>query len=204
MPSEDTLTGSPAAPAPTTTPALPADGGDRPRTGPARLARLLRPLAGRAPAPPAPAAALHNMSAATAVLLALVGIGTLIHEPVLIPPLAASAALVHSVPGLPLAQPRSLVAGHLLCAGLGYAALHLLGSSPWTAALAAGVSLAVMALARTPHSPAAATTVVVVLQSPAPARFLPLLAGSTLLLVLAGWAASRARRTAPRYPVYWW
>ncbi|MEV8535533.1 HPP family protein [Streptomyces sp. NPDC051211] len=167
-------------------------------------ARLLRPLAGRAPAPPAPAAALHDVSAVTAVLLALVGIGALIHEPVLIPPLAASAALVHSVPALPLAQPRSLVAGHLLCASVGYAALHALGSSPWVATLAAGVSLAVITLARTPHSPAVATTVVVVLRSPAPLHFLPLLVGSTCLLVLAGWAASRARRTSPRYPVYWW
>ncbi|WP_406066139.1 HPP family protein [Streptomyces sp. NBC_01077] len=39
----------------------------------------------------------------------------------LIPPLAASAALVHCAPALPLAQSRSVVVGHLLGAAAGYA-----------------------------------------------------------------------------------
>jgi len=159
---------------------------------------------GRAPARPTPAAAFHSISAATAVLLGLVAIGAMIHEPVLIPPLAASAALVHSAPTLPLAQPRSLVLGHLLGAGTGYAVLALTNSSGWTAALAGGVTLAATMLARTPHSPACATAVIVVLQTPAPGRFVPLLFGATVLLALTGFAASRVRRGAPRYPAYWW
>ncbi|WP_306338372.1 HPP family protein [Streptomyces sp. KL118A] len=175
------------------------------RPSPRTRSRLLsRLLAGRAPAPPSPGAALHNVSAATAVLLALVAIGSLIHEPVLIPPLAASAAIIHGAPGLPLAQPRSVIAGHLLCAAVGYAVLAASGSSPWAAALAAGISLAVMTVARTPHSPACATAVVIVLNTPRPATFVPLLVGSAGLLVLAGWAASYARAGTPRYPVYWW
>ncbi|MFJ2766242.1 HPP family protein [Streptomyces sp. NPDC087300] len=97
-----------------------------------------------------------------------------------------------SVPGLPLAQPRSVIAGHLLCVGVGYAVAAALGSAPWAAALAAGVGLAVMTVARTPHSPACATSVVIVLHSPHPASFVPLLVGSTVLLVLAGWAFSYA------------
>ncbi len=161
------------------------------------------PAAPTAPAAPVPApgapprpsavAAFHSVSAATTVLLALVAIGAAIHEPVLIPPLAASAALVHSAPTLPLAQPRGV-----------YAVLAAAGSSAWAAALAAGLTLALLTLARTPHSPAVATAVVTVLQSPAPARFVPLLFGSTVLLVLTGYAGSRIRRTAPRYPAYWW
>lgn len=122
--------------------------------------------AGRAPARPTAAAAFHSISAVTAVLLGLVAIGAMIHEPVLIPPLAASAALVHSAPTLPLAQPRSLVLGHLLGAGSGYAVLALTHSSPWTAALAGGITLAATMLARTPHSAACATAVIVVLQTP--------------------------------------
>lgn len=55
-------------------------------------------FAGRAPARPTPLAAFHSVSAVTAVLLALVAIGAALHEPVLIPPLAASAALVHAAP----------------------------------------------------------------------------------------------------------
>ncbi|MFE5766711.1 HPP family protein, partial [Streptomyces sp. NPDC056492] len=142
-----------------------------------------RIAAGRAPARPTTAAAFHSTSAVTAVLLGLVGIGALLHEPVLIPPLAASAALVHSAPALPLAQPRSVVVGHLLATAVGYLALTVAGSSAWVAAVAAGVTLALLMAARTPHSPACATAVVIVLQSPAPARFVPLLFGATVLLV---------------------
>ncbi|MEV4937264.1 HPP family protein [Streptomyces zaomyceticus] len=168
-----------------------------------RRPRLAR-MAGRAPARPTPAAAAHNVSAATAALLALVAIGAVLHEPVLIPPLAASAALVHCAPALPLAQPRSVVVGHLLGAAAGYTVGIASHGSAWAAALAAGVTLALTTLARTPHSPACATAVVIVLQEPAPARFLPLLFGSTVLLVLTAYAASRVRRAAPKYPVYWW
>ncbi|MFF7776712.1 HPP family protein [Streptomyces tanashiensis] len=162
-------------------------------------------IAGRAPARPAPVAAFHSVSAATAALLGLVALGALIHEPVLIPPLAASAALVHCAPALPLAQPRSVIVGHLLGAAAGYtvAAVAAHGSA-WAAAVAAGVTLALTTLARTPHSPACATAVVIVLQAPAPGRFVPLLFGATVLLVLTAYAASRIRRAAPRYPAYWW
>ncbi|MFD6940196.1 HPP family protein [Streptomyces goshikiensis] len=162
------------------------------------------PAPTRAPARPTTAAALHSVSAVTAVLLGLVAIGAMIHEPVLIPPLAASAALVHSAPTLPLAQPRGVIVGHLVGAAVGYAVLAGAGGSAWAAAVAAGVTLALNMVARTPHSPAVATAVIIVLQAPAPDRFVPLLFGSTVLLVLTGFAASRVRRGAPRYPAYWW
>ncbi|MFG2621572.1 HPP family protein [Streptomyces sp. NPDC048507] len=176
-----------------------------PAAGPGRLA-VLRPFAGRAPAPLAPArfTALHSGGVAAAALLVLVGAGALLREPVLIPPIAASAAIVYGVPALPLAQPRSVIGGHLLCAAVGYLALALFGRDPWVAALGAGVAVGVMTLARTPHSPAAASTVVVVLQAPDPVWFVPLLAGAAAVLVLAGMVSSRLRPKAVRYPVYWW
>ncbi|MFE1414577.1 HPP family protein [Streptomyces sp. NPDC085524] len=185
-------------PAPTATAADPAPAFD------SAPARRWPGLTVRAPARPAPAAALHSIAAATTVLLGLVAIGAMIHEPVLIPPLAASAALVHSAPHLPLAQPRNVVIGHLLGSATGYAVLAAAGSSAWAAAVAAGLTLGLNMLARTPHSPAVATAVIVVLQTPAPGRFVPLLFGATVLLVLTGCAASRVRRKAPAYPVYWW
>ncbi|MFB7462641.1 HPP family protein [Streptomyces sp. NPDC056224] len=92
----------------------------------------------------------------------------------------------------------------MLCAAVGYGALAAFGSAPWVAALAAGVAPAVMTMARTPHSPACATAVVVVLRTPDPKTFVPLLAGSAVLLVLAGCALSRTRPATRRYPVYWW
>ncbi|MFH8839215.1 HPP family protein [Streptomyces sp. NPDC017868] len=187
-----------AAPRPDTA-SEPASGAPAPR------APRLPWTAGRAPARPAPAAAFHSVSAATAALLGLVGIGALIHEPVLIPPLAASAALVHCAPALPLAQPRNVVLGHLVAAAAGYAVAAVAPhGSAWAAAVAAGIALAVNTLTRTPHAPACATAVVIVLQAPAPGRFVPLLFGASVLLVLTAFAASRTRRAAPRYPAYWW
>ncbi|MFG3280577.1 HPP family protein [Streptomyces sp. NPDC048111] len=163
-----------------------------------------RRLSGKAPSRPPAGATFHTVSAAATVLLMLVAIGAVIHEPVLIPPLAASAALVHGAPTLPLSQPRNVVVGHLLGALTGYAVLATVGSSPWATALAGAATIALTLLARAPHSPACATPVVVVLQHPAPQSFLPLLAGACGLLVLGEYAASRIRRNAPKYPAYWW
>ncbi|MEV0977769.1 HPP family protein [Streptomyces sp. NPDC049915] len=170
-------------------------------TTPRPAARRL--LAGRAPAPAGHRHALHATTSVISVLLLLAATGAVLHEPLLIPPLAASAALVHSTPQLPLAQPRSLIGGHLLSALGGYLVLACFGSSTWAAALAGGLALGTMMITRTPHSPAAATAVIVVLQSPAPLRFLTLLLTATLLLVSAGTITGLPKH-APRYPVYWW
>ncbi|MER8184930.1 HPP family protein [Kitasatospora sp. NPDC094015] len=167
------------------------------------VSRLQALTTSRAPARPTPAAAAHTLASATSVLLLLVAIGTAIHEPLLIPPLAASAALIHSVPALPLAQPRSVIGGHLLCAAVGLAVHAAFGNSLWTAAAAAGLALGTTMLARTPHSPACATAVIAVLQGPAPARFLGTLGAAAVLLVGAGVLAARLRRSVA-YPAYWW
>ncbi|MCX5211871.1 HPP family protein [Kitasatospora sp. NBC_00240] len=136
-------------------------------------------------------------------LVLLVAVGKLLALPVLIPPLAASAALVLAAPALPLAQPRSVVGGQLVSALVGFAALAVGGGSLWTAAVAGGLAIGAMAAARTPHSPAAATSVIVVLTQPPALRFLGMLALATVLLVLVGVLAGRSGRTA-RYPAYWW
>lgn len=158
----------------------------------------------RAPARPSAGAAFHTVSAAATALLALAALGAVLREPVLIPPLAASAALVHGAPTLPFAQPRSVLLGHLLGAATGYAVLHTAGGSAWAAAVAAALTLALTVAARAPHSPACATPVVIVLQAPGPAAFVPLLLGAGALLVLTEYTASRIRPSAPRYPAYWW
>lgn len=147
---------------------------------------------------------LHTTAWSISVLLLVVAAGAVLHEPMLIPPVAASAALVHSTPSLPLAQPRSVIGGHLLSALTGFGVLAVWGSSPWAAALAGGLALGVMMLTRTPHSPAAATAVIVVMQSPPLGRFTALLALATAVVVLSGMLAARARRATHRYPAYWW
>ncbi|MER7515858.1 HPP family protein [Streptomyces sp. NPDC126499] len=153
------------------------------------------------PVRPAPRVLLASTAVSVTALLLLVAVGTLLHEPLLIPPLAASMALVAGAPDLPLAQPRSVVGGQLLSALTGFGVLAVTGPGPWGAALAGGLALGVMAAARTPHSPAAATAVIVTLQNPPFWSFLALLALAALLLVATGLAGARA--TGRRYPAYW-
>ncbi|MEV4949302.1 HPP family protein [Streptomyces sp. NPDC053755] len=156
------------------------------------------------PRPPA-RPRLRVVALATAVsvtaLLVLVAVGAVLHEPLLIPPLAASMALVAGAPDLPLSQPRSVVGGQLFSALTGFAVLAVAGPGIWGAAVAGGLALGVMMLARTPHSPAAATAVIVALQEPPFLPFLALLALAALLLVAVGVVGARASGRA--YPTYW-
>ncbi|MCP9958945.1 MULTISPECIES: HPP family protein [Streptomyces] len=165
--------------------------------------RFAAALAGKAPARATPAAISVATVGGVVALAVLAAIGVLIDQTVLIPPLAASAALVFAAPALPLAQPRSVIGGQLVSAVVGFAVLAVGGSSVWTAAIAGGLAIGAMALARAPHSPAAATAVIVVLGKPSPVGFLLLLALATLVLVATGIVAGRSGRTA-RYPTYWW
>ncbi|MFE7596347.1 HPP family protein [Streptomyces sp. NPDC057494] len=180
-------------------------------TAPAPEATVPVPGATReaAPAParlrPPPRPRLRTVfastAAAVAALLLLVALGALLHQPLLVPPLAASMALVAGAPDLPLSQPRSVLGGQLLSALTGFAVLAAAGPGPWGAAVAGGLALGVMMLARTPHSPAAATAVIVALQAPPFWSFLGLLALASLLLVAVGLGAARV--TGRTYPAYW-
>ncbi|SEP64222.1 HPP family protein [Streptomyces radiopugnans] len=160
-------------------------------------------LSSRAPARPPLLTVSVATAGSVAGLVLLVAVGAWLDQVWLIPPLAASSALVFGAPALPLAQPRSVVGGQLLSALTGFAVLAVAGSSAWGAGVAGGLALGVMMLARTPHSPAAATAVIVVAQSPDPLLFLLLLAAASALLVAVGVATGRLR-TATRYPAYWW
>ncbi|MFJ6384125.1 HPP family protein [Kitasatospora sp. NPDC092039] len=152
---------------------------------------------------PHPLHALRATVFAIGTLLLLVGVGVLLDQPLLIPPLAASAALVHGAPGLPISQPRNLVGGQLMSALIGYATLAVTGSTTWGAAVAAGLALGAMMLTHLSHSPAAATAVIVVLEGPHPVPFLPLLALATGLLVVIGLLPGRIGGHPVRYPVSW-
>ncbi|MET8472703.1 HPP family protein [Streptomyces sp. NPDC006422] len=152
---------------------------------------------------PHPLHALRATVFAIGALLVLVAVGVLLRQPLLIPPLAASAALVHGAPGLPISQPRNLVGGQLISAAIGFGTLAVTGSNGWGAAVAAGLSLGAMMLTHLSHSPAAATAVIVVLQAPHPVPFLALLALGTGLLVLIGLLPGRIGGHPVRYPLSW-
>ncbi|MFB4317755.1 HPP family protein [Actinomadura sp. 21ATH] len=156
-------------------------------------------LIGKAPARPAAPAIASATAAGAVALTLLVAIGHLLHRPVLVPPLAASAALVFAAPTLPLAQPRNVIGGQFVSALVGFCAVAAGGRTLWTAAVAGALAIGAMALARTPHSPAAATAVIVVLTGPEPVTFLLLLVLATSVIVAVGVIATRRG-----YPSYWW
>ena len=96
-----------------------------------------------------------------------------------------------------------MLLGQLGSGVLGVLTGAVLGHSLWAAALAGGLSVAVMGLLRAVHAPAAATAALAVVQHPAAAHFLALLAAGSVVLVVIGLLASRIGAIG-KYPAYWW
>ncbi|MEU8506113.1 HPP family protein [Streptomyces brevispora] len=156
----------------------------------------------KAPARLSPLALLITTTTSVVALLALVAAGKWLGETVLIPPLAASMALVAGASATPLGQPRNVIGGQLVSALTGYLVLAIGGAGMWTAAVAGGLALGAMLALRVGHSPAAATAVIVALSSPPIGTFLAMLALATVILIAVGMVGNRIGKQA--YPVYWW
>jgi CBS domain-containing membrane protein len=114
-------------------------------------------------------------------------------------PIGASAVLVFALPASPFAQPWSVVGGNTLSALVGITCAQLLGVTPWAAALAVGLAIAVMFALRCLHPPGGACALLVVMSGVTNPLFAlePVLLNS-LLLMLAGVAYNRA--TGRSYP----
>jgi CBS-domain-containing membrane protein len=158
----------------------------------------------RSSAPPAPS--LHfTLVSFVGTLLAIGVTGWLSHvsgTPWLMASFGASCVLAFGVPDSPLAQPRSIIGGHLISTAVGLLILHTLGSDWWAGAIAVGLALAVMQQTRTLHAPAGANPLVVI-SAGASFSFLltPVLIGS-LVIVATAWVVNNAR-TRNSYPKYW-
>lgn len=157
----------------------------------------------KAPAAPGLRAILQSTFVGVASLVALVAVGKAFHFVLLAPPLAATAVIIAGVPTSSPAQPRSVLGGHLSSAIVGLSAVAALGASPWTMAIAGGLSLTVMAVARAVHAPAAATAAIIAAQHPPVLRTLDLLMAGSALLIAIGCAAGLLFRDS-HYPEYWW
>lgn len=106
----------------------------------------------------------------------------------------ASAVLVYGATNSPLAQPRNLVGGHLVCALIGVTTHKLLPSPDmlWVAsALAVSLSIVAMQITKTMHPPGGATALIANIGS---AKILglgymyvlsPVLTGVTVLFISA-------------------
>lgn len=154
-------------------------------------------------APPRPRVATLLIAIVTSIaaLTALVLLGTVSGHILLIPPMAASMALVAGAPTLPLAQPRNVVGGEFISALVGVV-VGTLSHSMWAAAIAGGLALGAMLATRTSHSPAAATAVIGTLTASGRVDFVVLAALAAIVLVAAGWIRSKLSGMA--YPTYWW
>lgn len=166
---------------------------------PARLKRL---LSSRAPASPSPGFILWS---ALGAMLAIALTGWLTRAsgyPWQMAPFGASCVLAFGLPDSPLAQPRSVVGGHLVASLVGLLVLRVLGNSWWAAGIAVGLALALMQITRTVHAPAGADPLVA-FASQAGAAFLlmPVLAGSLAIVLVALLVNNLRQRNS--YPRYW-
>lgn len=96
-----------------------------------------------------------------------------------------------------------MIGGRLVSALAGFAVLAVAGGSVWASAVAGGLAIGAKTLARTAHSPAAATAVIVVAAQPSTLLFLALLLLATVVIAGIGVLAGRSGKTA-RHPTYWW
>lgn len=169
----------------------------------AHESKPLKNLSWQSSAPPRPKAwtifiaTLASVFALT--ILAAITIST--GYTLLIPPMAASMALVMGAPALPLSQPRNVIGGQAVSAAVGVL-VGMAGSSLWLGALAGGLALGATMLTRTPHSPAAATAIIGVTTASPGWLFIALAAAGALILVLVGAVANKVNSV--QYPTYLW
>lgn len=73
----------------------------------------------------------------------------------------ASSVLIYGIVNSPLAQPRNLIGGHLVCAIVGVTVHKLLPNEVWlSSALAVALSIVLMQITKTLHPPGGATALI--------------------------------------------
>ena len=114
----------------------------------------------------------------------------------------ASCLIVFALPDSPLAQPRNVIGGHVLSAATGIAMAHFIGVTPVSMALAVALAIVLMLWTRTPHPPAGANPIIVMMMGSSWSFLLfPVLFGA---VVLVGVACAMHKLNHQTYPKYWW
>lgn len=124
------------------------------------------------------------------------------HDPWLIPPLAASMALVVGGAHFPLSQPRNVIGGHVMSAIVGVLVGMTGIDALWAGAVAGALALGMMKLLRLSHSPAAATAMIAVVPDIPRWEFVVLVGTAAVILVVVGLAGNKLN--GAKYPHYWW
>jgi CBS-domain-containing membrane protein len=106
--------------------------------------------------------------------------------PWLLASLGGSCVIVFGMPDSKMAQPRSLLGGHVIGTAVGLAFGHLLGDGPVAMAVATATTLVLMMLTDSIHSPAGADPMIV-MAGHAGSSFLlaPLGAGLAVIFIAA-------------------
>lgn len=126
-----------------------------------------------------------------------------VETPLLMAPFGATCVLMFGVLDSPLAQPRNVIGGHVLCTLIGLGFSYFLGNSALSMSLAVATSIAAMQLTKTSHPPAGADPLVIMLSHANwTFLFIPVLAGSLILVALALLFNNILEHR--RYPKYWW
>ncbi|MCZ7481317.1 HPP family protein [Rhizobium rhizogenes] len=129
----------------------------------------------------------------------LAGLTEGLHYALLIAPFGASCVLLFALPQSPLARPRNVIGGHFLSALVGLLVLTFLGNGVIAMGIGVGLAIAVMQFTGTLYPPAGGDPLVVIISSAGwPLLVLPILAGTTTL-VLVAWVYHRfiSKRTDP-------
>jgi len=130
--------------------------------------------------------AVWSFVCGTGSILAILAVTRLAGYPLLIGSFGASAVLLCGAEESPLSQPRNLVGGHLISAGVAVAIVAAGGMGALAASLAVGFSILLMHLTRTTHPPGGATALIGVLGQVGPSFLLvPVLCGVLILLAFA-------------------
>jgi len=104
----------------------------------------------------------------------------------------ASSVLIYGIINSPLAQPRNLVGGHLICALVGVTVHKLIPGELWlAAALAVALSIVLMQITKTLHPPGGATALIAIIGTERVKELgylyviSPVLSGVVILLLVA-------------------
>ena len=136
-------------------------------------------------------------------ITALSSLGTALQSSVwLMAPFGATMVILFGLPESPLAQPRNIIAGHLLTTAIGLSVAALLGVTPWSMGLAVGLAVGLMLLTNTTHPPAGANPLVVMLAGEHWDFLLMPAAAGAVLIVVFGVVYHRLV-SGHRYPTRW-
>ncbi|MEJ2765224.1 HPP family protein [Photobacterium sp. MCCC 1A19761] len=138
-------------------------------------------------------------------ILTLSVLGQSTGVPWLMAPFGATCVILFAAPASPLAQPRNVIAGHLITSTVGLVALYTLGDSIIVMSLAVGVAIMLMQYFRAVHPPAGANPLVIILAGQGAVGFdyliTPVLIGSVTLVAIASVINNYGEEG--NWPVYW-